>query len=89
MEDIIKLCSRGNNSSYLKKLRKLDGGESKTYAVRTDMPILRIKYTEEKKKFINLLGGPTIVEDSLLEEANAIVKSVDFIEGYGYTITFE
>lgn len=34
-------------------------------------------------------GGPMIVEGSLLEEANAVVKSIDFIVGYGYTVTFE
>lgn len=89
MEDIIKLHSRGDVNNYLKKMKRLDGEESKTYVIKTDMPTLRMGYVEEKRKFIDLSGGPMMVEGSLLKEANAVVKSIDFIVGYGYTITFE
>ena len=30
-----------------------------------------------------------IVEEEFLEEAGATVESIDFVEGYGYTITFK
>ena len=89
MEDIIKLCSRGGANNYLKKMKRLNGEESKTYVIKTDMPTIRLGYVEDKRKFIDLSGGPMIVEGLLLEEANAVVKSIDFIVGYGYTITFE
>ena len=68
---------------------KPDGSESKTYLIKTDMPTLRMGYVDEKNKFIDPSGGPMIVEGSLLEEANAVVKSIDFVVGYGHIITFE
>ena len=89
MEDIIKLHSRGGTNNYLKKMKRLNGEESKTYVIKTDMPTIRLGYVEDKRKFIDLSGGPMIVEGSLLEEANAVVKSIDFVVGYGYIITFE
>lgn len=89
MEDIIKLHSRGDINNYLKKMKRLNGEESKTYVIKTDIPILKTGYVEETRKFIDISEGPMIVEGLLLEEANAVVKSIDFIVGYGYTITFE
>lgn len=89
MEKIIKLNSRGGINNYLKMMIKPDGSESKTYLIKTDMPTLRAGYVDEKNKFIDPSGGPMIVEGSLLEEAKAVVKSIDFITGFGHTITFE
>ena len=89
MEDIIKLHSRGGANNYLKKMKRLNGEESKTYVIKTDMPTIRLGYVEDKRKFIDLSGGPMIVEGSLLEEANAVVKSINFVVGYGHIITFE
>ena len=89
MEDIIKLHSRGGANNYLKKMKRLNGEESKTYVIKTDMPTIRLGYVEDKRKVIDLSGGPMIVEGSLLEEANAVVKSIDFVVGYGHIITFE
>ena len=89
MEDIIKLHSRGGANNYLKKMKRLNGEESKTYVIKTDIPTIRLGYVEDKRKFIDLSGGPMIVEGSLLEEANAVVKSIDFVVGYGHIITFE
>lgn len=91
MEDIIKLNSRYRAENYLKKLPKPDGSESKTYVLKTDTPSLRVGEvggTCYIHKFIDPSGGPMIVEGSRLEEADAVVKSIDFIMGYGYTITF-
>ena len=89
MEDIIKLHSRGGANNYLKKMKRLNGEESKTYVIKTDMSTIRLGYVEDKRKFIDLSGGPMIVEGSLLEEANAVVKSIDCVVGYGHIITFE
>lgn len=87
MKDIIKLNSRYKENNYLKILKKPDGSESKTYVLKVSTPYFRVG-TIDNKRFIDPSGGPMIVEGSRLEEANAVVKSIDFIMGYGYTITF-
>ena len=89
MKDLIKLKSRGYEESYLKRLKKLDGSESKTYVLKVSTPYLRGGEVEGGKKFIDPSGGPMIVVGDYLEEAEAVVKSIDFVEGYGWTITFE
>ena len=89
MEDIIKLRSRYGTVNYLKKIPKPDGSDSKTYVLKTDIPTLRVGEVQEGNKFIDPSGGPMIVVGYKLEEANAVVKSIDFVEGYGWTITFE
>lgn len=89
MKDLIKLKSRGYEENYLKKLKKPDGSESKTYVLKVSTPYLRCGEVEGGRKFIDLSGGPMIVVGAYLEEAEAVVKSIDFIVGYGYTITFE
>ena len=89
MENIIKLKSRYRAENYLKKMPKSDGSESKTYVLKTDIPTLRVGEIQEGNKFIDPSGGPMIVVGHELEEAKAVVKSIDFVEGYGWTITFE
>ena len=89
MKDIIQLKSGYGAKNYLKKMPKSDGSESKTYILKTDIPTLRVGYVQEGNKFIDPSGGPMIRVGHLLEEAKAIVKSIDFIKDYGYTITFE
>lgn len=89
MKDIIQLNSRDKVINYLKKLPKSDGSESKTYVLKTDTPTLRIGTVQGGYTFIDPSGGPMIVVGHMLEEAKAVVKSIDFIEGYGHTITFE
>lgn len=89
MKDLIKLKSRGCEENYLKKLKKPDGSESKTYVLKVSTPYLRCVELEGGRKFIDPSGGPMIVVGSYLEEAEAVVKSIDSTVGYGYTITFE
>lgn len=89
MEDIIKLRSGYEAGNYLKKMPKPDGVDSKTYVLKTDVPTLRVGEVQGGNKFIDPSGGPMIVVGYELEEAKAVVKSIDFIEGYGWTITFE
>ena len=89
MEDIIKLRSRYRAVNYLKKMPKPDGSESKTYVLKTNIPTLRVGEIQGGNKLIDPSGGPMIVVGDYLEEAEAVVKSIDFTIGYGYTITFE
>lgn len=89
MKDIIQLNSRDKTKNYLKKLSKSEGFKSKTYVFKTDIPTLRIGKDQGKYIFIDPSGGPMIMVGHILEEAKAVVKSIDFIEGYGFTITFE
>lgn len=89
MKDLIKLRSRGGAENYLKKLIKKDGSESLTYVLKTDTPYLRGGEVANGRKFIDPSGGPMIVVGDYLEEAEATVESIEFAEGYGWTVTFE
>ena len=89
MEDTIKLKSRYRARNYLERIQNLGDIKSKTYALKTDTPSLRIGETNKGDKFIDPSGGPMIIENHYLEEARATVKSIDFIVGYGWTITLE
>ena len=87
MKDIIELESRGYEKNHLKKLKKPDNTESKTYVLKVSNPYLRTGVIDGKK-FIDPSGGPMIVVGETLKEAEAVVKSIDYTIGYGYTITF-
>ena len=89
MKDLIKLKSRGYEKNYLEKLKRPDDSESNTYVLKTDIPTLRVGEVQGGNKFIDPSGGPMIVVGCELKEAKAVVKSIDFVEGYGWTITFE
>lgn len=89
MEDIIKLNSKGEENNYLKKLKKTNGEESKTYVLKVSSPQVRVGTTETKNKFIEPTGGPILIEGTKCEDIEAVIKSIDFTIGYGYTITFE
>ena len=89
MKDLIKLKSRGYEKNYLEKLKRPDDSESNTYVLKTDIPTLRVGEIQGGNKFIDPSGGPMIVVGCELEEAKAVVKSIDFVEGYGWVITFE
>lgn len=88
MKDKIILHSRGEHN-YLKKMSKPDGSESKTYVLKVENYFIRTGYVDNIHKFIDPSGGPMIIEGERLEEADAIVKSIDFVTGYGHIITFE
>lgn len=87
MKDLIKLRSRGGAENCLKKLIKKDGSESLTYVLKTNSPYIRTGKLNNGSEFVDPSGGPMIVTGDYLEEANAVVESIDFAEGYGYTIT--
>lgn len=89
MEKIIKLHSRSGNDNYLELVN------DKTYALKTTYPYIRVGHTNSKDgnkdfaMFIDPSGGPMMVVGEVLEEVKAKVKSIDFVKGVGYTITFE
>lgn len=89
MEDIIKLKSRYRAKNYLERIQNLGNNKSKIYAFKTDTSPLMIGETNKGDKFINPSGGSMIIENHYLEEAGTTVKSIDFIVGYGWTITLE
>ena len=89
MKDLIKLNSRDKSENYLKKLIKKDDSESFTYVLKTDSPYIRTGKLNNRNEFIDPSGGPIIVVGDYLEEANAVVESIDFTEGYGCIITFK
>lgn len=88
MEDVIKLNSRGEETNYLKRLKKPNGEESKTYVLKVSTPQVRVGTTETKNKFIEPTGGPILVEGFKCADIDAVIKSIDFTIGYGYSITF-
>jgi hypothetical protein len=63
--------------------------ESKTYALKSDASYIRVGNTDEGKVFIDPYGGPMIIVGEALKGTEFIVKSIDFIQDYGYVITFE
>jgi hypothetical protein len=90
MKEIINLKSRGNNKNYLRLLKKLDGSESKTYLLKTKGHTIRNGYLEEDSRFyIEPPGGKAIIVGNILPEAELVVKSIDFVFGKGFAITFE
>ena len=88
MKEIIKLQSRDSTNTHLQLLYRKDGEESKTYLLKTSSDTLRVGSLSNGEKFIDPSGGPMIIERHKLAEADAFVKSIDFTEGFGYTITF-
>lgn len=88
MKDCITLSSREGSPTELIKMRKTNGGESKTYLVKFSSSIINTGYTEDMKKFIDPSGGPMIVEGCYLREADATVRSITYIDGHGWVITF-
>lgn len=86
MEKIIKLHSRSGNNNYLELIN------DKTYALKTTYPYIRVGYLDGDRnsaKFVDPSGGPMMAVGETLEEVRAKIKSIDFVKGVGYTITFE
>lgn len=88
MEDVIELKSRGDDTNYLKKLKKPDGSESKTYTLKVSYPVITVGYLPNGKMYIQPFGSSIIAVGERLNEADAIVKSINYTNGYGYSITF-
>lgn len=83
--NIILLNSRDGSENYLKKLPDKD----KTYILKSELDSIRVGEDKGGYLFIDPSGGPFIVRGAYLEEADAIVKSIDHLQGQGFIITFE
>lgn len=89
MEDTITIHNRYGETHTLRKLRHKDSDkESKTYAVHSNGPI-KLGYSENNTKFLELSGGPTISVGKHLKDTDAVVKYIDSVFGFGYVVTFE
>lgn len=88
IENTIKLCSRGNETNILKLLKSPNKDNSDTYVLKTKSPISRAGYIG-RDQYIGPPGGALIIENSILKEANRVVKKINYIIKYGYTITFK
>lgn len=85
MKSIIILRSRGSTKNYLEKIPE----EKKTYLLKSELDTIRVSQDKEGYVFVDLSGGPFIAKGAYLEEANAVVKSIDYLQGQGFTITFK
>lgn len=89
MKEVIQLATHDGSKNFLRRLERKDGQESKTYILKTQGASLRVGNLGDGKSFIDPSGGPMIIVGQPLAEANnAVVRSIDFSEGFGYTITF-
>lgn len=89
MKEEIKLVTHDGSENFLRRLERKDGQESKTYILRTSGLSLRTGTLSDGKAFIDPSGGPMMIVGQPLAEADgAIIRSIDFSEGFGYTITF-
>ena len=77
MKSVIILNSRYGEKNFLKRTK------GKTYQLHVNTDVVRVGYIGNDK-FIDPSGGPMILENHKLEEANAIVKNIN-----GNLITFE
>lgn len=89
MDDIIILKSKKGETNYLKKLKKPNGEDSKTYTLKVSNPSVRVGTNENNNKFIEPTGGPILIEGFKCAGLDNIIKSIDYTIGYGYSITFE
>lgn len=85
MRDIIILRSRDGTKNYLKKLPE----EEKTYLLKSELDTVRVGEGRGGFICIDPSGEPFIAKGAYLEEADAVVKSIDHLQGQGFTITFE
>ena len=88
MEEIITLKSR-EYKNYLKRLKSLKGFESRTYLLKVEHPnLIREENSMGKIIAIEPRGGPELRVGTSLEDAGE-VEYIDYILGYGYTVTFK
>lgn len=84
MRNIIILSTRDGTKNYLKKLPE----EEKTYLLKTELGTIRTSEDNKGYVFIDPLGGPIIARGAYLNEADAVVKSIDYLQNQGFAVTF-
>lgn len=85
MKNIIILNTRDGTENYLKRLPEW----KKIYLLKTELDTVRVSQDKEGYVFVDPSGGPLIARGAYLEEADAVVKSINHLQGQGFTITFE
>ena len=84
--DKITLHSRDNINNWLEHYK------DKTYILHSELDHIRCGYTDNSMKdiqFVDPPGGPFMsVGSELMEADNAVIKSIRYIEGKGFAITF-
>lgn len=91
METLVKLPSISGHQNHLKKLTRVNGQPSYTYALISEAPVWDIRVSKELKtvKWIDPPGGPRIsVGEPIRGVDLGIVKYIDKTDRY-YVITFE
>lgn len=85
MEKKIRLKSRERINNWLEPY-----GEN-SYLLRSELDHIRVGRDKENKKviFIDPPGGPFITIGDTLDEVGREVKSIDAIEGKGFSIIFK
>lgn len=79
------LRSRDGTKNYLKRL----SDNPEVYLLKSEIDSVRVSKDDEGYAFVDPSGGPFIARGTYLEEADAVVKSIDHLEGQGFTVTFE
>lgn len=91
MEDKLELVTNNRDDFiFLKKLKKPNGEESKTYILKTNASSIKYEYIDKIRRLLKPSGcNYPIIEGEVLEGFTYIVKSIIYTPGLGYTITFE
>ena len=71
----------------LKKMKRIDNQESSTYAIRVTEPYDYMRLDEENNKILKPKRAPRFKEGETLKGTNLVITSLDFITGYGWTMT--
>lgn len=85
MKKTIELKSRYGDTYLLNRIGEED---SHLFSIG-DWEFYRFGEIEKGIKFIDTSGGPFLTEGTYVKEADAVIKSIDYIEGQGFTITFK
>ena len=83
MRKIIVLKSRDGTKNYLEQLK------DKIYLLVSEFSTVRVSSDEQGYLFVDPSGGPFIARGAYLVEADAVVESIDHLDGKGFTITFK
>lgn len=84
MEKKIRLKTRDRTNNWLEPY-----GEN-SYLLKSEFDHIRVgRNNDNKVVFIDPPGGPFITIGDILDEAGKEVKSIDAVEGKGFSITFK
>lgn len=87
MEKEIVIISRYNDKH---KLKRIGGEDSHLFSFRPSDAYCRVGYDKEGHfQYIDPSGGPMIELGDYIEEADAVVDSIDWTAEQGYIIGFK